>query len=200
MTCSMALPFQFLHGFLHPLFLTIFSYSLLVMSKETGKWMQILNIISIYMTRYMKQVCPKMSYLTILLSQHLYLLIKIVYNSQQFKKIALKNYNFIGCSHLLFLSFIYYCCLWHSASYCWNHSFLGQIIFKRKRQCYKNQWVILNWVSSSTVKVKIANIKCTIWNRNLGHVILFLSHWQNGSLTPEPLQSFLIYFTQKNKQ
>ena len=37
------------------------------------------------------------------------------------------------------------------------------------------------------MKVKIANIKCTIWNRNLGHVIPFLSHWQNGSLTPEPL-------------
>ena len=115
-------------------------------------------------------------------------LLRLFTTLDSLKKIALKKYNFIGCSHLLFPSFIYYCCLWHSTSYCWNHSFLGQIIFKRKRQCYKNQWVILNWVSSSTVKVKIANIKCTIWNINSGHVIPFLSHWQNGSLTPEPLQ------------
>lgn len=102
MTCSMALPFPFLHGFLHPLFLTIFSYSLLVMSIETGKWMQILNIISIYMTRYMKQVCPKMSYLTILLSQHLYLLIKIVYNSWQFKKNSVKKLQL----HRMLTSFV----------------------------------------------------------------------------------------------
>lgn len=102
MTCSMALPFQFSHGFLHPLFLTIFFYNLLVMGIETGKWMQILNIISIYMTRYIKQVCPKMSYLTILLSQHLYLLIKIVYNSQQFKKDSIKKLQL----HRMLTSFV----------------------------------------------------------------------------------------------
>lgn len=102
MTCSMALPFQFSHGFLNPLFLTIFFYNLLVMGIETGKWMQILNIISIYMTRYIKQVCPKMSYLTILLSQHLYLLIKIVYNSQQFKKDSIKKLQL----HRMLTSFV----------------------------------------------------------------------------------------------
>lgn len=102
MTCSMALPFQFSHGFLNPLFLTIFFYNLLVMGIETGKWMQMLNIISIYMTRYIKQVCPKMSYLTILLSQHLYLLIKIVYNSQQFKKDSIKKLQL----HRMLTSFV----------------------------------------------------------------------------------------------
>ena len=102
MTCSMAQPFQFSHGFLNPLFLTIFFYNLLVMGIETGKWMQMLNIISIYMTRYIKQVCPKMSYLTILLSQHLYLLIKIVYNSQQFKKDSIKKLQL----HRMLTSFV----------------------------------------------------------------------------------------------
>ena len=86
-------------------------------------------------------------------------------------------------------SFCLFICLLHSVlAWSFKRKVEFEIIFKRKRQCYKNQWVILNWVSSSTVKVKIANIKCTIRNRNLGHVIPFLSHWQNGSLTPEPLQ------------
>lgn len=54
------------------------------------------------MTRYIKQVCPKMSYLTILLSQHLYLLIKIVYNSQQFKKDSIKKLQL----HRMLTSFV----------------------------------------------------------------------------------------------